>query len=90
MTEVFIVYNDDKQIEKVKEIHNESLTFHFINTNDGKGKKEGLKLKNYWAAKLEPFAIILQNGKPIKAFYSEYENIIDKLYNYLVNKKYET
>lgn len=90
MIEVSVVYSDEKQIEKVREFSDDSLTLNFIDISTKKGRKDGWALKNYWGASLDPFAIVLKNGKPIKAFYSEYENIIDKLYNYLANKKYET
>lgn len=87
MIEVSIVYSDEKQIKKVREFNNDSLTFNFIDIRTKKGKKSGWSLKNYWGASLDPFAIVSKNEKPIKAFYSESENVIEELLNYL-NKQY--
>ena len=83
MIEVSVVYSDEKQIEKVREFSNGSLTFNFIDITTKKGKKEGWALKNYFAAKLDPFAVVYKGDKPIKAFYSEAENTIDSLLSYL-------
>lgn len=81
MIEVFLTYTDKLEIEQV--IDNNSITFHFIDILSNKGKKEGWKLKNYWGAKKDPFAAIIENSKPIKLFYSEAENVIESLNNYI-------
>lgn len=86
MIEVSIVYNDEKQIEKVRELDLDSLTFHFVNINTRKGKKAGWNLKNHWGARLDPFAIVFKGDKPVKAFYSESEDVIPNLINYINNK----
>lgn len=86
MIEVSVVYSDEKQIEKVRELSNDSLTFNFININTKSGKKQGQSLKNYWASKIDPFAIVNVDNKPIKVFYSEAENVIDNLISYLNGK----
>lgn len=90
MIEVKIVFADNKQIEKVREFSNESLTFSFIDITTKEGKKKGLQLKNYWGASRDPFAIVFKDGNPIKAFYSETINVPEELFNYLINKEYET
>ena len=89
MIEVSIVYNDEKQIEKVREFNDDSLTFNFIDIYTKKGKKIGKSLKNYFGARLDPFAIVYKDGKPIKAFYSESGDVCKELLNYLNNKQYE-
>ena len=83
MIEIFIVYSDEKQIEKVKGLKKDSLTFNFIDITTKKGKRIGWDLKNHWAAKLDPFILILKEDKPFKVFYSEAENVINKLINYI-------
>ena len=30
MIDIYIVYDNDEQIEKVRNLNNESLTFHFV------------------------------------------------------------
>ena len=89
MIEVSVVYSDEKQIEKVRELSNDSLTFNFININTKKGRKDGWALKNYWGAKLDPFAIVIKGNKPIKAFYSESIDISEALIQYLKERQYE-
>lgn len=89
MMNVYIVYNSEEQIEKVKELNNESLTFYFIDISTKKGFKKGWQLKNYWGAVKNPFAIIFKDKNPIKAFYSETSNVDEELFNYLT-KEYET
>lgn len=86
MIEVSIVYSDEKQIEKVREFNNDSLTFNFIDITTKKGKKDGWALKNYFGAKLDPFAVVSRDNKPVKAFYSEAESVIDNLISYLNGK----
>lgn len=89
MIEVSIVYSDEKQIEKVREFSNDSLTFNFIDISTKKGRKEGWALKNYWGSKLDPFAIVIKGSKPIKAFYSESTNVPEALIQYLKERQYE-
>lgn len=77
--EIKITYNDPVQVESLKELKG----FTFIDSLSKKGKKEAWKLKNYWGAKLDPFALVLEEDKPIKAFYSEACNVVESLKQYL-------
>ncbi len=86
MTDVIVIYNDPKQIEEFKD-NTYSLDFKFIDSKTKKGKKEAFRIKSHYAAKLDPFAVILDNNKPIKAFYSEAEDVIDSLIKYLNNNE---
>lgn len=83
ITDIFIVCSDKEQLKKVEDTTNVTSTFHFIDPLSKKGKKEAWALKNYWGAKLDPFAIVMNGDKPVKAFYSESENVIDNLLTYL-------
>lgn len=85
MIDIFIVYNDSSVERRIKEANINSLPFiHFIDERTLKGKKEAFKLKSFWGAKITPFAIILEDDKAIKAFYSETDNdIIESLIEYL-------
>lgn len=82
--EVYIVYNDDLQKERLEEAFKEppfSLTFIDVR---GKEKKNAWAIKNKWAARLDPFAIIMDGDKAIKAFYSETgEDVINSLISFL-------
>lgn len=79
---ITVVYNDDKQIEKVRDL--ESLTFLDLNTK--KGRKEGIALKRYWGARADPFAVIYEDDKPVKVLYSEADNVCDAIWDYINQK----
>lgn len=81
-TEAVIIYSDYKQVEKVKDEVKTSLTF--IDIMSKKGKKEGRAIKSYWGAKLDPFILIVKDGTPVKAFYSEdKKDPVDEAIKYL-------
>lgn len=81
---IIIIYSDEDQLSKLK--IDESLDIEFINSKSRTGKKKARKIKNFYGAKLDPFAIILdKNDKTINAFYSEAEDVINSLTNLLKN-----
>lgn len=86
LTDVYIVYNNEEHKKKVEDSVKVSPTFHFIDSLSKKSKKNALTLKSYWGARLDPFAIVMDKDKPIKAFYSESEDVINNLINYLNGK----
>lgn len=83
--DIFITYNEDSQLEKLKNIgkDRDDLSFRFIDSRTKDGKKESLSLKSYWGAKIDPFAIVIKDTVPVKAFYSEAEDVISNLKLYL-------
>lgn len=83
ITDVYLVCSDNLQREKVRDSVRESLAFHFLNPLSKEERKEALALKSYWAARLDPFAIIMDGDKPVKAFYSEANDVINDLIKYL-------
>lgn len=83
--DIYVVYNDDSQIELLKnsELKTDSF-FHFADERTRKGLKESWKIKNPLAAKLSPFVAIYEGEIPIKAFYTEADdNVIQSLIDYL-------
>lgn len=48
--------------------------------------KQARRFKASFAARQSPFAVVYSNDKPIKAFYSEHENVIESLIKYLNEK----
>lgn len=82
--DIHIVYNEDSQKERIEEAFKESpFSFTFIDVR-GKSKKDAWAVKNKWAAKLDPFAIVYNEDRAVKAFYSETgEDIINSLINFL-------
>lgn len=82
--EITLVYNDPKQIECI-EVNKYPHTFKFVDSVSKKSKKEAWRVKSYYGAKLDPFALVMDGIRPIKAFYTEAEDVIDSLIKYLDN-----
>lgn len=85
MTDVIIVYSDKSQLDKIGDTSKYTPIFHFIDSLAKKSKKEAWRIKSYYGAKLDPFAVVLNKNKPIRAFYTETEDVIDSLIKYLNN-----
>ena len=85
MTDVIVVYSDKNQLDRIGDTSKYTPIFHFVDSLAKKSKKEAWRIKSYYGAKLDPFAVILDNEKPIKAFYTEAEDVIDSLIKYLNN-----
>lgn len=88
MIKIFIVYDNIEQLDLFKHSTFKNLTplVEYINMNTKDGRKNGFKLKGEWGAKTNPFCIIFDGDKAIKAFYSENDwedNAIVQLINYL-------
>lgn len=86
ITDVYVVYSDSEQIKKIGSTYalKVSPVFHFLSSQSNKTKKEAWALKSHWAAKEDPFAIVMDGDKAIKAFYSETgEDVIKSLINYI-------
>lgn len=83
VTDVYIVYNDEKQIERIGDTK-VSPFFHFIDDRTFRGKKDSFKLKGSWGARQTPFVLCMEGNKAIKAFFSETgEDVIQSLIDYL-------
>ena len=85
MTDIIVVYNDKSELDRIGDTSKYTPIFHFVDSLAKKGKKEAWSIKSYYGAKLDPFAVILDDKKPIKAFYTEAEDVIDSLIKYLNN-----
>lgn len=85
MTDVIVVYSDKNQLDRIGDTSKYTPIFHFVDSLAKKSKKEAWRIKSYYRAKLDPFAVILDDEKPIKAFYTEAEDVIDSLIKYLNN-----
>lgn len=90
MTDIFVVCDDKSQIKRIGDALGVSPIFHFIDSMSRNGKKEAAALKSHWAARLDPFVLVMNGDKAIKAFYSETgEDVIDSLINYVKEKSIE-
>ena len=85
MTDIIVVYNDKSQLDRIGDTSKYTPIFRFVDSLAKKSKKEAWRIKSYYGAKLDPFAVILDDKKPIKAFYTEAEDVIDSLIKYLNN-----
>lgn len=83
MTDIIVVYSDKSQIDRIGDTSKYTPIFHFVDSLAKKSKKEAWRIKSYYGAKLDPFAVILDDEKPIKAFYTEAEDVINSLIKYL-------
>ena len=83
MTDIIVVYSDKSQIDRIGDTSKYTPIFHFVDSLAKKSKKEAWRIKSYYGAKLDPFAVILDDKKPIKAFYTEAEDVINSLIKYL-------
>ena len=83
ITDVYLVYNDDAQIQQIGGTWKVSPFFHFIDDRTPDGRREAFKLKGFWGSRVTPFALCTDEEKPIKAFYSEAGDVIKSLIDYL-------
>lgn len=88
MIKIFIVYDNTEQLTLFKQSTFSKINplVEYINMNTKEGRKNGFKLKGEWGARANPFCIIFERDKAIKAFYSENDwedNAIIQLINYL-------
>lgn len=84
ITDVYVVYDNDDIVKKIGDTSLKvSPFFHFIDSRTLQGRKDSFKLKGSWAARLNPFALCTNGDKPIRAFYSEAEDVIESLIKYL-------
>lgn len=85
---VNIVYDNQKD-RKLFELVQVKIPifFNFIDLTTIKGHKEGLKLKGYYGAKLNPFIEVKDDlNLLVKVFYSENGNAINQFTNWINNE----
>lgn len=84
MYDVYVTYVDKQDKELLDLVNfNTPIYLHIFNMSTTEGRKQGFKIKNECSAKLDPFVSIKEDGKLIKAFYSEESNAIQQLINWL-------
>ena len=79
---VTITYSDESILSRIPKSENITL----LDVETLKGKKEAFKLKSHWGARLDPFIIIEDNGKAIKAFFFFFVDAISEFLNYIENE----
>ena len=82
--EAIVVYDNKKDRELLNLIYSEvPLFIDYIDFNTVDGRKEAYQVKSHWAARMNPFVVVQEGEEIIKVFYSESENAITQLINYL-------
>ena len=67
-----VTFKNEDSIKDLQELLKNYPLIELIEFNETSNKKNALKLKHYYGAKLSPFACLIDNnGKHIQAFYSE-------------------
>lgn len=84
MYNIYITYKDKQDKEYFEKVNIQTpVYFNFYDMSSARDVKEGRRIKNYGAAKLDPFILVKEEDKVIKCFYSENENAINQLIKWL-------
>ena len=67
--ELKVTYNNEQFLNDLKERIN--LKIIAFNENIYSEKKKAIMLKSSWGTRQSPFVLLLEDSKPIKAFYSD-------------------
>ena len=82
--EAIVIYDNKKDRELLDLIDSKFPIFiEYIDYNTVNGRKEAFKVKSHWSAKMNPFIVVQDGEKIIKVFYSEKNNAINQLINFL-------
>ena len=82
--EAIVVYDNKKDRELLNLVDSKFPIFiKYIDFNTVDGRKEAYQIKSHWAARMNPFVVVQEGEEIIKVFYSESENAITQLINYL-------
>lgn len=92
MYDIFITYTDKQDKEYFDKVNTQIPVYiHYYNMSSAKDIKEGRRIKNYGAAKKDPFILVKEEDKVIQCFYSENGNAVNQLISWLnANKSKET
>lgn len=80
-----VIYDNKKDRELLELVNSKFPIFiHYVDFNTKDGRKEAFQVKSHWGAKLNPFVVLEEDyDKIIDVFYSEKDNAIQQLINYL-------
>lgn len=88
MYDIYITYKDKQDKEYFENVNIQTPAYlHFYNMSSNKDIKEGRRIKNYGAARKDPFILVKEEDNVIKCFYSENENAINQLIKWLNENK---
>lgn len=82
--EAIVVYDNKKDRGLLNLVDSKFPIFiQYIDFNTVDGRKEAYRVKSHWAARMNPFVVVQEGEEIIKVFYSEKDNAIQQLINYL-------
>ena len=71
MIDIYLVFDDINDLNRLEEIINENFYLHYLNINKQHDRSKAFKFKGEWSARQNPFILLEEKGKVIKAYYSE-------------------
>lgn len=84
ITDVYVVSNDPNLSNKINGSFPGNPFFHFYDIGSMKDRSTAYKLKGQFGARLDPFAVVFNKDKAVKAFYTEADDhVIESLLKYL-------
>jgi len=87
MYDIYITYKDKQDREFLERVKTEIPAYlHFYNMLSSEEIKEGRKIKNYGAARKDPFVMVKEGEEVKQVFYSETGDAINKLILFLNGK----
>ena len=81
MTDIIVVYSDKSHLNRIGDTSKYTPIFHFVDSLATKSKKEAWRVKSYYGAKLDPFAVILDNENQLKLFTQRQKMLLILLLN---------
>lgn len=71
MIDIYLVFDDVNDLNRLEEIINEDFYLHYLNINKHHDRNKAFKFKGEWSARQNPFILLEEKGKVLKAYYSE-------------------
>ena len=89
MIDIYIVHNNPEIVNDIWEASYPKDPFvHILDIGSLKERSKAFKLKQEWGARKDPFCLIEEDGKAVKAFYSETgDDAIIQLINFMKSWK---
>lgn len=85
MIDIYVVHNNPDIIENIWNASSQIEPFiHILDIGSKLDRSKAFKFKQEWGARKDPFCLIEEDGKAVKAFYSETgEDAVVQLINFI-------
>lgn len=72
MIDLYLVFDNINDLNKLEEIINDkNFYLHYLDVNNHYDRSKAFKFKGEWSARQNPFILLEEKGKVLKAYYSE-------------------